>query len=113
MAYSVFVKYVLEDYRSFKMNLEGDALEHIQNKHSEITIDEIQYALLDPDEVRKSINANPSSKCTVEIYYVRKDISKIRYTQVVVKFCPGGNFIVTAMTTNKIKSGDVIYKREE
>jgi hypothetical protein len=78
---------------------------HIADVHPEISRDQIASALSDPDEVRRS-----SYKATSFLYYRLK--SQSRFICVVVKECPDGYFIATAMTTTKPKSGEVLYVRK-
>lgn len=83
----------------------GDATyEHISEVHPEVTLEQIKSALEDPDEVRKS-----SYKENSELYYLLRTNKK--FTCVVVKICPDGNFISTALTTERPKVGRVIYRK--
>lgn len=92
------------NYRSERILLSKRSLEHIQSAHADISLDMISSCLADPDEVRKSTK-NPKS----EIYYLLR--IERRFTCVVVKRCPDGNWISTAMTTTKPKFGETIYMR--
>lgn len=65
----------------------------------------ISDCLKNPDEVRRS-KTNTKS----ELYYLLR--LHQRYTCVVVKRCPDGDFISTAMTTTKPKFGEIIYTRD-
>lgn len=85
----------------------GDAtFDHIAEVHPEVSMALIKVALEDPDEVRES-----SYKKDSELYYSRRTLR--RYTCVVVKICRDGNFISTALTTEKPKVGRLIYKRDK
>jgi hypothetical protein len=68
--------------------------DHICQAHPDISLDMIDQCLKYPDEVRRS-HKNKSS----EIYYLLR--TQNRFTCVVVKRCPDGNFISSAMTTSK------------
>jgi len=92
------------NYKKQRVILSDSAYEHISEVHPEVTLDIIKVALEDPDEVRLS-----SYKKASELYYFRRMSS--RYTCVVVKICSDGSFISTAMTTNKPKVGQAIYRK--
>src|SRR4051812_5725607 len=92
------------NYRRQQVSLGDGAYEHIAQAHSEITLDHIKATLEDPDEVRTSSYKNDS-----ELYYVRR--TSRRYTCVIVKVCRDGNFISTALTTEKPKVERVIYRK--
>ena len=85
--------------------LSPEAEQHIAAVHPEVSADQIASTLADPDEVRRS-----SYKTTSFLYYRLK--RQNRFICVVVKECPDGFFIATAMTTTKPKSGEVLYVRE-
>jgi hypothetical protein len=93
MAYCVWM--MLTDYRGFKIELSDEAMEHIRKGHAEITVAVISETMVTPDEVRKSTQVKPSSKCTAELYYRRKSIAagQVRWNVVVVKLCPDGNYV--------------------
>jgi hypothetical protein len=97
------------DFRDAKVLLADEVWEHIQSGHPEISISGIEVTLKDPFEVRRSQFHN-----IVEIFYTKKTRidKKIRFIQVVVKTCPDGVFVSTAMTTSAIKAGELIYKKE-
>ena len=97
---------VFANYKKKRVVLSDSTYEHITEFHSEVTLDHIKATLEDPTEVRTS-----SYKENSELYYLRK--TKRRFTCVVVKICSDGNYISTAMTTEKPKIGRVIYKKEE
>jgi hypothetical protein len=73
--------------------------------HPEIDFEQVAGALKDPDEVRRS-----SYRATSILYYRLKAAK--RFICVVVKICPDGKFISSAMTTTKPKTGEVIYVRK-
>jgi len=100
----------LLDLHQNTIELSEETWEHIEEFHPEITIDEIKTTLLNPDEIRKSL-----SKANASIYYRLRvqDEKKTRFTQVVVKDTNDGFFISTATTASKMKSGEVIYKKED
>ena len=99
------------DFADRTINMSFESWEHIQERHPEVTKAEIERTLLNPSEVRQSkLNEH------VLLYYCKKitKSGKSRLTQVVVKLCKDGNFISTAMTTNRPKSGQkVIYVEKE
>ena len=78
--------------------------------HPEVTIDQILQVLSDPDEVRKS-----QSRIEVKLYYQLKTKikEKDRYICVVVKITSlNEEFIVSAMTTSRVKDGETVFKKE-
>ncbi len=85
--------------------LTAEAERHIAAAHPEVSTEQIATTLGNPDEVRRS-----SYKTTSFLYYRLK--RQNRFICVVVKECPDGFFIATAMTTTKPKSGEVLYVRE-
>lgn len=111
MAYCILV--VLTDYRGFKIELSDEALKHIRKGHSEITVAVIAETMATPDEVRKSTQVKPNSKCIGELYYRRKSMAadQVRWNVVVVKLCPDGNYVTSAYTAESLKHGDVVYPK--
>ena len=93
------------DYTGTQIILSEEAERHIAVVHSEIDFTHIRMALSDPDEVRKS------SYRASSILYYRLKAAK-RFVCVVVKSCPDGKFISSAMTTVKPKTGEVVYVRK-
>ena len=93
------------DYSGVQIMLSEATERHIAAIHAEINSALIRMALADPDEVRKS-----SYHASSFLYY-RVKASK-RFVCVVVKSCPDGQFISSAMTTTKPKTGEVIYVRK-
>ena len=93
------------DYTGEQILLSVETERHIADAHPEIDFDQVLAALKDPDEVRKS-----SYRATSILYYRIKAAK--RFICVVVKNCPDGKFISSAMTTTKPKTGEVIYVRE-
>ena len=94
------------DHSGKNILLSKNAEEHIHDFHPEITLEQIKLTLVDPDEIRSS-----SYKSSTVLYY-RIRIAK-RYICVVVKQCPDGWFISTAMTTAKPKLGEVLYVKSK
>ncbi len=90
------------DYSGDTILLSSETEKHIMDAHPEIDLAQIAQTLKDPDEVRQS-----SYKSTSVLYYRFKRAK--RYICVVVKECPDGFFISTAMTTTKPKLGEVLY----
>jgi hypothetical protein len=93
------------DFEGKRILLLTESEQHIIQSHPEIELQEVRKALGDPDEVRRS-----SHRKTTVLYYRIK--SARRYVCVVVKVCVDGNFIASAMTTTKPKTGEVIYVRK-
>lgn len=104
---------VLTDYRGFKIELSDEALEHIRKGHAEITVAVVAETIGKPDEVRKSTQIKPTSKCTAELYYRRKSVAagEVRWNVVVVKLCPDGNYVTSAYTAETLKQGEVVYPK--
>ena len=96
---------LFRDFSNDIIHLTAEAERHIAAVHPEVSAEQIAATLGDPDEVRRS-----SYKTTSFLYYWLK--RQNRFICVVVKECPDGFFIATAMTTTKPKSGDVLYVRE-
>lgn len=98
------------DYAAEEIKLDEEAAKHIVKKHPETTIERIAEALADPDEVRKS-----QYKEETKLYYKKRinDKGKPRFTAVVVKSREDGNWIDSAMTTSKIKEGEIVYQKTE
>lgn len=92
------------NYRHQVILLSKGTWQHICEAHPEIDTAQIAECLENPDEVWRSRKNKRS-----ELYYLIRQSQ--RFTCVVVKKCPDGNFISTALTTTKPKIGDVIYKR--
>lgn len=80
----------------------------ILEKHPEVNgfIDKIEGVLLTPDEVRQSIHESRS------ILYYRwlPDIMKGKWAVVVVRRIDR-NYISTIYATDKVKSGEVVWKK--
>jgi hypothetical protein len=68
----------------------------------------IKETLVDPDEVRQSIRSSE-----VWLFYKFYDTTPVtqKYMLVAVEFLDGEGFIVTAFFTDKIKKGDLIWKK--
>ena len=92
-------------YKNEECLLTEEQKEHILGRHPEATNDLISKCLQDPIEVRQS-----SSNKISHLYYIYKN--KNRFFCVVIKICLDGNFISTAYTTNKIKEGKILFKKE-
>ena len=95
----------LLNYVNEKCFLTEEQEKHIFSRHPELTLEIISLCLSSPDEIRKS---NSNKICN--LYYNYK--CEQRFYCVVLKVCTDGNFISTAYTTNKIKNGELIYKKE-
>lgn len=101
---------IFEDYLGKKIQLSEDTWEHIREGHPEVPIEDIKWALEDPDEVRRS-NSNPE---VVRLYYRLREAlkGKVRFRVVVVKLLNEGNYIITAYTSSSIKLGDEVFKKQ-
>ena len=97
---------VFTNYKKQRDVLGETTHEHIMEMHPEVTLDHIKFALEDPNEVRRS-----SYRENSELYYLRR--TRRRFTCVIVKICSDGNYISTALTTEKPKVGGVIFKKGE
>lgn len=64
---------------------------------------DVELALIDPDEVRKS-----RSDFRVHLYYRRIDS---RWICVVVKNDNGTGFVITAYLTDRIKEGNLLWRK--
>lgn len=98
-----------KDYEDRTILLAEDSFQHIENFHSEITLEQIETTLIDPIEVRESTKKGFSI-----LYYSLKikTEKKVRYICVVVKKDFEGNyFIETAMTCSNLKVGKTIFKK--
>lgn len=100
----------VKDYQGRSIELSDASWEHIQESHPEITLEDIRLVLIDPLEVRESPRQN-----FVELFYQAKahPEGKTRFRVVVVKILENGLFVSTAMTTNAMKSGRTLYRKEE
>ena len=96
---------IFKNYRNEDCILSDEQEKHISSRHPDATRDLISNCLIDPSEIRKSSSNNIS-----HLYYITK--AENRLFCVVVKVCNDENFISTAYTTTKIKSGKLIYRKE-
>ena len=82
-------------------------LSHPEMKNQQVRIKE---TLLDPDEVRASIQSND-----ILLFYklYPKTPVTTKYILVVAKVSNEEGFIVTAFYTDKIKKGDIIWKKSQ
>ena len=105
--YGVNMKF--SDIRGRKIELALKSWQHIQDWHPEISLDDIKNTLESPIEIRESPRLY-----FVELFYQQKvhPSGKERYCVVVVKFFLKRNYISTAMTTNAMKAGKRLYKKE-
>jgi len=80
-------------------------LEHPEMKNQSFKIKE---TLVDPDEIRESVRA-PSTWLFYK-HYMKSPVSE-KYLLVTVKVLNGEGFIVTAFFTDKVKKGELVWKR--
>ena len=100
---------VIRDKFGNKIKLIPDRLNHILTIHPEIKglEDKIDLTLKDPDIVKQSIY-----DCNVHIYYKYfKKKPKEKHFAVVIKI-NDNNFIITTYITDRIKKGDLIWKKD-
>jgi hypothetical protein len=83
--------------------------EAILEKHPEVGdfIDQVGEILAHPDEVRKSVRDERS----VLYYRFRSDVLNGKWLVVVIKRIDR-NFVSTIYATDRIKSGDVLWKKQ-
>jgi len=93
------------------IRLTDERQEHIEVDHPEMSgqIDKIQETLLNPDIIVRS-RTDPD----VELFYRHYDITPVteKYLCVVVKVLSDDVFIITAYFTDKIKRGEILWKRK-
>lgn len=107
---SYFDSVELKDYQNRCIELSDASWEHIRESHPEISLEDIRLVLSDPLEVRES-----PRQSFVELFYQSKTHpeGKTRFRVVVVKVLENGLFVSTAMTTNAMKNGRSLYRKEE
>lgn len=100
----------IKDYQDRQIELSDASWQHIQESPPEVTLEDIRLVLADPLEVRECPRQN-----FVELFYQAKThpMGKPRFRVVVVKVLTTGNFVSTAMTTNAMKSGHTLYRKEK
>jgi hypothetical protein len=100
----------MKDYQGRTIELSDVSWEHIRESHPEITQEDIRQVLADPLEVRESPHQN-----FVELLYQTKahPEGKTRFRVVIVKVLDTGLYISTAMTTNAMKAGRMLYRKGE
>lgn len=84
--------------------------EHIVEKHPELEDSYLQFIpeiLENPDLVKRSVH---DQKVLLFYKYYEK-IYNGKYVCVVVKLHPDNNFIITAYITDRIKKGELIWKK--
>ncbi|MHC1635339.1 MAG: PBECR2 nuclease fold domain-containing protein [Candidatus Methanospirareceae archaeon] len=99
------------DIHNRQIRLTDERQEHIEVDHPEMSgqIDRIQETLLNPDIIVRS-RTDPE----VELFYRYYDNTPVteKYLCVVVKVLTEDIFIITAYFTDKIKRGEVLWKRK-
>ena len=71
-------------------------------------LSKVEETLVDPDEVRESVRS--SSVWLFYKLYIKTSISR-KYLLVAAQVLDGEGFIVTAFFTDKVKRGDLIWKK--
>lgn len=98
------------DFKGNIINLSEDIwATHILVNHPEISVQNVELTLKDPDEVWFS-----QHRRDVELYYRKKDLAetvKVRYWMVAVKKIPSGNFVSSAMSKSTIIGAELVYKK--
>lgn len=96
------------DVQGDEIVLKKVVLDTILQKHPEVAdfISYLSRVLLTPDEIRRSVN----DERVVLYYHYSNEILDGKWIVVVVKRIDR-NFISTIYATDKIKSGDVIWKK--
>ena len=100
-----------EDIHERQIRLTEERQEHIEVDHPEMSgqIDRIRETLLDPDVIVRS-QTDPE----VELFYRHYDTTPVteKYLCVVVKVSTEDIFIITAYFTDKIKKGEILWRRK-
>lgn len=100
---------IFKDYAARKIRLTDNRLEHILTRaEMEGQEERISETLLAPDRIKKSKH-DP----VVLLYYRLYDKTPVtrKYLMVAVKVENGGGFILTSFFTDKIKTGETIWKK--
>ena len=99
------------DIHNRQIRLTDERLEHIEVDHPEMSgqIDRIQETLLNPDIIVRS-RTDPD----VELFYRHYKRTPVteKYLCVVVKVLTDDIFIITAYFTDKVKRGEILWKRK-
>ena len=99
------------DVHNRQIRLTDERQEHIEIDHPEMSgqIDKIQETLLSPGAIVRS-RTDPD----VELFYRYYDTTPVKekYLCVVVKVLTDDVFIITAYYTDKIKRGEILWKRK-
>lgn len=101
-----------KDLNDRYIRLTEERQEHIETDHPEMQgqIDKIRETLIDPDIIVRS-----RTDSNVELFYRYYNITPVteKYLCVVVKVLSDDMFIITAYFTDKIKRGEILWKRKE
>ena len=99
------------DIYNRQIRLTKERQEHIEVDHPEMLaqINRIQGTLINPDIVVRS-RTDPD----VELFYRHYDVTPVtkKYLCVVVKVLDDDTFIITAYFTDKIKRGEILWKKK-
>jgi len=99
---------IIQDKFGNKIKLTLDRLNHILTTHPEIKglEDKISITLKDPDIIKQSIYES-----NVHIYYKHYKMKpKEKHLAVVIRINVN-NFVITTYITDRIKKGDLIWKK--
>lgn len=100
-----------KDLHTRQIRLTSERQEHIETDHPEMfgQLGRIQDTLMNPDVVIRS-RTDPS----VELFHRYYDITPVteKYLCVVVKVLNDDLFIITAYFTDKIKRGEIVWKKK-
>jgi hypothetical protein len=99
---------VYKDVFGDEIVLTDTVREVILTKHPEVIdfLDSVSSVLLTPDEIRRSVN----DERVILYYHFQEAVLDGKWVVVVIKRIDR-NFISTIYATDKIKSGDVIWKK--
>jgi len=102
---------IFKDVRNRNIEYTLIRQQHIEEQHPIMReqIDKLQETLTNPDKIVRS-NTDPN----VELFYRHYKITPVteKYFCIVVKILPDNYFIITMYFTDKIKRGDILWKRQ-
>ena len=102
---------VYKDFFNCEVNLSEEAWEHISQHHIEIRKEVLRKVLESPDVILEDKRPR-GSICRFLMFFQIINRRPARYHKAVVKYCPDGNFVVSAYTTDRVFR-DVVFRKEE
>jgi hypothetical protein len=100
----------VNDVHGRSVRLTDERLEHIEGDHPEMAnqLSRIMETLSEPEKIVRS-RTDPE----VELFYRFYELTSVtsKFLCVVVKVLPYHNFIITAYYTDRVKRGDVLWKK--